>query len=81
MTLAFTTGALASALAAAGLTALIIWIATVVTGSSDPWTVAPWLIPLVAVVIGAATFVVERYLHERERARKRASGEPWAYRE
>jgi hypothetical protein len=35
----------------------------------------------VAVVIGAATFVVERYLRERELARKRASGEPWAYRE
>jgi uncharacterized membrane-anchored protein len=81
MTLAFTTGALASALAAAGLTATVIWIATVVSGSRDPWSVAPWLIPLVAVVIGAATFVVERYLHERERARKRAAGEPWAYRE
>jgi uncharacterized membrane-anchored protein len=81
MTLAFTTGAIASALAAAGLTALVIWIATVVTGSSDPWSVAPWLIPLAAVVIGAATFVVERYLHELERARKRAAGEPWAYRE
>jgi uncharacterized membrane-anchored protein len=80
MNLAFATGALASALAAAGLTALLVWIVTVVTGSPDPWSVAPWLIPLVAVVIGAATFVVERYLRERELSRKRASGEPWAYR-
>jgi uncharacterized membrane-anchored protein len=81
MNLAFATGALASALAAAGLTALVVWIATVLSGSSDPWSVAPWLIPLVAVVIGAATFVAERYLRERELSRKRASGEPWAFRE
>ena len=81
MTAAFATGALASALAAAGLTALVVWIATVVTGSSDPWSVAPWLIPVVALVIGAATFLAERYLHQREGARKRATGEPWAYRE
>jgi uncharacterized membrane-anchored protein len=78
---AFATGALASALAAAGLVALIVWIATVLTGSSDPWSVAPWLIPVAAIVIGAATFLAERYLHERELARKRATGEPWAYRE
>jgi uncharacterized membrane-anchored protein len=81
MNAAFTTGALASALAAAGLVALILWIATVITGSSDPWAVAPWLIPVAAIVIGAATFLAERYLHEREGARKRATGEPWAYRE
>ena len=81
MNAAFATGALASALAGAGLTALVVWIATVVTGSSDPWAVAPWLIPVLGVVIGAATFLAERYLHERERARKRATGEPWAYRE
>jgi uncharacterized membrane-anchored protein len=81
MNAAFATGALASALAAAVLTALVLWIATVVTGSSDPWAAAPWLIPAVGVVIGAATFLAERYLHEREGARKRATGEPWAYRE
>jgi uncharacterized membrane-anchored protein len=81
VTAAFATGALASALAAAGLTALVVWIATVVTGSSDPWAVAPWLIPVVALVIGAATFLAERYLHKREGARKRATGEPWAYRQ
>jgi uncharacterized membrane-anchored protein len=81
MNAAFATGALASALAAAGLTALVVWIATVVTGSSDPWAVAPWLIPVVGVVVGAATFFAERYLHEREGTRKRATGEPWAYRE
>jgi uncharacterized membrane-anchored protein len=81
VTAAFATGALASALAAAGLTALIVWVMTVVTGSSDPWSVGPWLIPGAAVVVGAATFVAERYLHDRTDAGKRATGEPWAYRD
>lgn len=80
MTLAFATGALASALAAAGLTTLVTWIVTVVTGSSDPWSVAVWLIPVVAIVVGAATFVAERYIDDRAEDRKRATGEPWAYR-
>ena len=80
MRLAFATGAMASGLAAAGLTALVVWVVTVVTGSSDPWAVAPWLIPVVALVIGAATFLAERYLHAQEHARKRSAGEPWAYR-
>ena len=81
MTAAFATGALASGLAAAGLTALVVWIATVVTGSSDPWSVGPWLIPGAAILVGAATFVAERYLHARADAEKRAAGEPWAYRD
>jgi hypothetical protein len=79
--LAFATGALASALAAAGLTALLTWIVTVVTGSSDPWSVALWLIPGAAIVVGSATFVAERYIDERADDRKRATGEPWAYRD
>ena len=81
MNAAFATGALASALAGAGLAAFVIWIVTLVTGSSGPWSVAAWLIPLTAVVIAAGTFVAERYLHHREHARKRSAGEPWAYRE
>ena len=81
MNAAFATGALASALASAGLIAFVVWIVTVLTGSSDLWSVAPWLIPVVALVVGAATFLAERYLHEREGARKLATGEPWAYRE
>jgi hypothetical protein len=80
MNLAFATGALASALAAAGLIALLTWVATVLTGSSDPWFVALWLIPGAAIVVGAATFVAERYIDERMDDRKRATGEPWAYR-
>jgi uncharacterized membrane-anchored protein len=78
---AFATGALASALAAAGLVALVTWVVTVITGSSDPWSVAPWLIPVAASIIGVATFLAERYLHRREQDEKRSAGEPWAYRE
>lgn len=81
MRLAFATGALASGLAAAGLVALVVWVVTVVTGSSDPWAVGAWLIPGAAVVIGAATFVAEQYVDERAENQKRATGEPWAYRE
>jgi hypothetical protein len=81
MTLAFLTGALASAVAGAGLTTLVVWIATLVSGSTDPWAAAPWVVTVAALVIGAATFVSEQYLHERAQARKRATGEPWAYRE
>jgi hypothetical protein len=81
MTLAFATGALASGVAAAGIVALAVWVVTIVIGSPDPWSVAPWLLPGVAVVIGAATFVAERHLRGREMARKRATGEPWAYRD
>ena len=68
-------------LAAAGLTALLVWVVTVVTGSSDPWSVGPWLIPGAAAVIGGATFLAERYLHQPNVRRKRSTGEPWAYRE
>ena len=79
--LAFITGGLASGTAAAGVSALVIWVATVISGSSNPWSTAPWLLPLIAVVFGAATFMVERHLRDRELAQKRATGEPWAYRD
>ena len=81
MTLAFMTGALASAVAGAALMTLAVWLATLLTGSGDPWAVAPWLVTLAAVVVGLATFLAERLVHEQSRARKRATGEPWAYRE
>jgi uncharacterized membrane-anchored protein len=81
VTLAFATGGLASGVAAAGLVALVVWVVTIVTGSPDPWSVAPWLLPLVAIVVGAATFMAERHLRDRELAQKRAIGEPWAYRD
>ena len=81
MGLAFLTGAVASGFTAAGLTALLIWIATVLSGSSDPWSIAPWLVTLVATLVAIATYVAEGIVHRRTLARKRSTGEPWAYRE
>jgi hypothetical protein len=79
--LAFVTGAIASGFAAAGLTAVAIWIITVLTGSDDPWTVAPALVAGIAAAVAILTYVAERFIHRRSLARKRAVGEPWAYRE
>ena len=77
MALAFLTGAVASA----GLTALLIWIATVLSGSSDPWSMAPWLVGGVATLVAIGTFVAEKIAHRRMMSGRRATGEPWAYRE
>ena len=81
MGLAFVTGAVASGFTAAGLTALLIWIATVVAGSSDPWSIAPWLVSLVAALVAIATYVAEGIAHRKTLAQMRSTGEPWAYRE
>lgn len=80
MMLAFLTGAVASGFTAAGLTALLIWIATVVSGSSDPWRIAPWLVAGVAAIVAIGTYVAEGIVHRRTLERKRSTGEPWAYR-
>ena len=80
MILAYITGAFASGFTAAGLTALLIWIATVVSCSSDPWGVAPWLVTLVAAVVAIGTYIAEGIVHRRTLERKRSTGEPWAYR-
>lgn len=81
MKVAFATGALASGLVGAGLTGLLIWIATVVTGSNDPWSVAPVLVAAAGAAVGAATYLAERIVYRRSMERQRAIGEPWAYRE
>ena len=81
MKLAFATGALASGLVGGGLTGLLVWVATVVTGSSDPWAAAPILVTTVATVVGGATYLAERIVYRRSVERQRAIGEPWAYRE
>lgn len=81
MVLAFVTGAIASGFAAAGITALLVWVATVVTGSPDPWSLAPWLVGLAAVLVAVGTYVAEGIAHRRTLARMRSTGEPWAYRE
>lgn len=81
MSLAFATGAVASGFTGAGLAALLIWIATVLSGSSDPWSVAPWLVSIVAAIFAVGTFIAEKIAYRRTMSRMRATGEPWAYRE
>jgi phage shock protein PspC (stress-responsive transcriptional regulator) len=81
MGLAFLTGAVASGFTAAGLTALLIWVATVLAGSSDPWSIAPWLVTLIAALVAVGTYVAEGIAHRKTLARMRSTGEPWAYRE
>jgi hypothetical protein len=81
MVLAFVTGAVASGFTAAGLVALLVWIATVVSGSSDPWSIAPWLVTAVAALVAISTYVAEGIAYRRTLVRKRSTGEPWAYRE
>jgi len=81
MVLAFVTGAVASGFTVAGLTALLIWISTVVSGSTDPWSIAPWLVSAVATLVAFATYIAEGIAHRRTLQRKRSTGEPWAYRD
>jgi len=81
MVLAFVTGAVASGFTAAGLTAFAVWIATVLSGSTDPWSIAPWLVSLVAAIVAVATYLAENIVHRRSLSRMRSTGEPWAYRE
>ena len=80
MKLAFATGALWAAFAAAVLVAVVIWIVTVLAGSSGAWAWAPPIIAALAAVFGVATYLAERMVHRRETARMRATGEPWAFR-
>lgn len=80
MKLAFATGALASGFVAAGLSALVIWIITVVTRSADPWSATPWIVSLFAAIVAGATYIAEGIAYRHTMARMRATGEPWAYR-
>lgn len=81
MNLAFLTGALAAGFAGAALSALIIWIVTVVSGSTEPWRTAPLIVALAAAALAIATYAAERFIYRRTQERKRATGEPWAYRD
>ena len=80
MRVAFATGALAAAFVGAALAALVLWVVTILLRSGDPWAVAPLVVGVVAIVVGVATYAAERLVHRRSMERKRATGEPWAYR-
>lgn len=81
MRLAFATGAVSSGLVGGGLAGVLIWLATIVTGSSDPWSVAPIVVAAAGAVVGAATYFAERIVYRRSQQRQRALGEPWAFRD
>jgi hypothetical protein len=81
MAFAFLVGAVASGFSAAGLTTLLIWIATVVASSSEPWAIAPFLVSVVAALVAVGTYLAEGIAHRRTLSRMRSTGEPWAYRD
>jgi uncharacterized membrane protein YebE (DUF533 family) len=78
---AFLTGALAAGFAGGALAALVIWIVTLVSGSTDPWRSAPIVVAAVAALLAIATYAAERIVYRRSMQHKRATGEPWAYRQ
>ena len=80
MGLAFLTGALASGVATAALTAAFVWLVTVATGSEAAWGAAPYIIAVVALGFAGATYAAERIARARDLQRRRATGEPWAFR-
>lgn len=81
MRAAFATGALASGFAVSALATLVIWVITLLSGSDAAWEPAIWLVPALGAVAAVATYVAEVLVERATQARKRATGEPWAYRE
>ena len=76
---AFATGALASALAAAGLTGIVLWLIGLVTANGRPFELTPAAMAIVGFVVGLVVLSAERVAHRRTRATW-TLGEPWAYR-
>jgi hypothetical protein len=79
-TLAFVTGAVAAGVAVAALTALGLWVASLVLGHDGPIEAMPVAVPLVGVGAGLLTYVDEVIAWQAEKRRSRSVGEPWAYR-
>jgi len=80
MRLAFITGALAAGVAVAALTALGLWVASLVLGHDGPIEAMAVALPLVGVGAGLLTYVDEVVVYRAEERRSRSVGEPWAYR-
>jgi hypothetical protein len=78
---AFATGALAAGFAVAALSALVIWVITLISASTEPWSTAIWLTPTLAAIATVATYVAEVLVDRRTQSQKRSTGEPWAYRD
>lgn len=81
MRLAFLTGAIASGFAIAVLSTAVVWVVTLVSGSGEAWGVAAWLVPVLGALAALATYAAEVIVDRLSQQRKRATGEPWAYRD
>lgn len=81
MRMAFLTAALASGFSAAALATLVVWVVSMVTGSADPWTAAPWLIVAATAIVTGTTYLAEVLVYGRAMRRRRSLGEPWAFRD
>lgn len=79
MLAAFVTGALASALAAAGLSVLVLWVVAVIGSQGRLDARAPAIAVGVGIVVGVFVLLAERIALRRTR-RAWTLGEPWAYR-
>ena len=79
-TLAFVTGAVAAGAGFAALTALGLWIASLVLGHDGPIQAMGIALPLVGIGGGLLTYVDEVLVYRAEKRRDVSSGEPWAYR-
>ncbi len=79
MLAAFATGALASGLAAAGLTGIVLWTLGLVTAGGQPFELTPAVMAIVGFLVAVVVLTAQRIAHRRTRAAW-SFGEPWAYR-
>jgi hypothetical protein len=79
--LAFGTGALATGVAAAVVTGLLIWVAGLLLGWPDPWGPGIWIVGLAGIGGAVAAYLAEWIAYRRTLAEMRSIGEPWAYRD
>jgi ABC-type protease/lipase transport system fused ATPase/permease subunit len=79
MLAAFLTGALATAIVAAGFSALVLWIVAVLFSGGVLHPFAPLMAVTVGLVVGVVVLLAERIAHRRTR-QAWTLGEPWAYR-
>ncbi|HEX2884104.1 MAG TPA: hypothetical protein VHQ42_05965 [Candidatus Limnocylindria bacterium] len=81
MRMAFGTGALATGVAAVVVSGLLVWVAGLLLGWSDPWPAGIWVVGLAGIGAAVAAYVAEWIAYRRTLTRMRSIGEPWAYRE
>lgn len=79
MLAAFATGALASALLAAGAAGAVMWLVAVLFFGGDVHDLTPAIAAGIGVIVGVVVLLAERIALRRTRAAW-TLGEPWAYR-